>query len=166
MIIGGRSDDNPRFEGVELGPGMDLVVGALIDTHFSQRGRHGRLLTAVAHYPQDLGIGIDEDTAAVIEGTELRVVGKGSVTVVDGGAMSYTTLPYVKKGDGLTLHDVCVHVLSAGAKYDLAKRRPVADDARAKENRSAEGDQEGGAVVRKSKGAGRAAAKKAGGKGR
>lgn len=164
MIIGGRSDDSPRMEGVELAPGMDLIVGAIIDTHFSQRGRHGRLLTAVAHYPQDLGVGIDEDTAAVINGTELAVVGGGSVTVIDGGGMTFTTLPYVEKGDGLTLHDVRVHVLSAGAKFDLANRRPVADDARAKENRSSDEGGRAGAAGKKSKG--QAGAKKAGGKGR
>jgi len=162
MIIGGGSDESPRFEGVELGPGMDLIVGAMIDTHFSQRGRHGRLLTAVAHYPQDLGIGIDENTAAVINATEMTVVGEGSVTVIDGGGMTYTTLPYIERGEGLTLHDVKVHVLSAGAKFDLANRRPVPDDARAKAGRSSEGGQ---VAAKKPKGSG-AAKKKAGSKGR
>jgi cyanophycinase len=162
MIIGGASDENPRFEGVRIAPGMDLVVGAMIDTHFSQRGRHGRLLTAVAHYPQDVGIGIDEDTAAVINGTEMTVAGAGSVTIIDGGGMTYTTLPYVEKGDSLTLHDVRVHVLSAGARFDLANRRPVPEDARAKAARASEG---GRAAAAKAKGAAKKAAKKeAGGK--
>ncbi|HEY1403369.1 MAG TPA: cyanophycinase, partial [Pyrinomonadaceae bacterium] len=63
MMLGGESETNPRFGSVEIGPGMDFIMGTLIDTHFSQRGRHGRLITATAHYPQDMGIGIDEDTA-------------------------------------------------------------------------------------------------------
>ena len=153
MIIGGDSDESPRFEGVELAPGMDLIVGALIDTHFSQRGRHGRLLTAVAHYPQDLGLGIDENTAMVVDGTEFTVAGEGAVTVIDGGGMTHTTLPHLKKGDGVTLHDVKVHVLSAGAKFDLANRRPVPEGARPKNGRASDGGRGGGAA-KKSNGAG------------
>ncbi|MDQ3801045.1 MAG: cyanophycinase, partial [Acidobacteriota bacterium] len=68
MITSGRNDTAPRMGCIGIAPGMDLVSGTIIDTHFSQRGRHGRLLTAVAHYPQDLGIGIDERTAVVIKG--------------------------------------------------------------------------------------------------
>ena len=67
MIIGGDSDENPRLGAVELGPGTDLIIGCIIDTHFSQRGRHGRLLTAIAHFPQDIGFGIDESTAIIID---------------------------------------------------------------------------------------------------
>jgi cyanophycinase len=59
MFIGGSSETNPRFGSVDLGPGMDFVRGVLIDTHFSQRGRTGRMMVAVAHYPQDIGLGID-----------------------------------------------------------------------------------------------------------
>src|SRR5438045_2002934 len=62
MLLSGNSEDSPRFGSVEIGPGMDFIIGTMIDTHFSQRGRYGRLITAVAHYPQDIGIGIDEDT--------------------------------------------------------------------------------------------------------
>ena len=68
MLLGGDGECNPRSGAVEIGPGMDFVVGAVIDTHFSQRGRHGRLIAAVAHYPQDLGLGLDEDTAIVVTG--------------------------------------------------------------------------------------------------
>lgn len=82
MILSGTGDEAPRLEGVKIGPGMDFVVGAMIDTHFSQRGRHGRLLAAVAHYPQDLGLGIDENTALVIKNGDFEVIGEGSVSCV------------------------------------------------------------------------------------
>jgi cyanophycinase len=125
MILGGPNDESPRAESVEIGPGMDLIIGAMIDTHFSERGRHGRLLTAVAHYPQDLGIGIDEDTALLVERGEFEVVGSGAVTVIDAGAMSFTNLPDVEKEDALALFGVKLHVLPAGHRFDLSRREPV-----------------------------------------
>jgi cyanophycinase len=128
MILGGGGEENPRVEAVRIGPGMDLLVGTMIDTHFSQRGRHGRLLTAVAHYPQDLGLGIDENTALVVDKTEFDVIGEGAVTVIDAGAMNYTNLPYVEECKGLALYGVSVHVLPAGHRFDLANRRPLVPD--------------------------------------
>lgn len=129
MILGGDSQEHPRAEAVRIGPGMDLLTGTIIDTHFSQRGRHGRLLTAIAHYPQGVGLGIDEDTALVVNKSEFEVIGAGAVTVVDGGAMTYTNLPYVEECDGLALYGVTLHVLTAGHKFDLASRRPAYPDA-------------------------------------
>ncbi|HKS29603.1 MAG TPA: cyanophycinase [Pyrinomonadaceae bacterium] len=125
MFISGASDNNPRFGGMEIGPGMDFLVGAMIDTHFSQRGRMGRLLTAVAHYPQDLGFGIDENTAMVVEGREFRVVGEGAVTVVDAGAITFTNLPDIGEDESLALYDVKIHVLPEGHRFDLEKRAPI-----------------------------------------
>lgn len=125
MFIGGSSDSNPRFGGMEMGPGMDFLPSAVIDTHFSQRGRIGRLLTAVAHYPQDLGFGIDENTAMIVEGQECRVVGEGAVTVVDAGSITFTNLPDIAEGESLALYDVKIHVLPEGHRFDLEERAPV-----------------------------------------
>jgi len=122
MILDGDGEANPRLRTVEIGPGMDLIIGAIIDTHFSQRGRHGRLLSAVAHYPQDLGLGIDEDTALIIEKDHFEVIGSGAVTVIDGGAMTFTNAPDVDKGKSLALADVRVHVLPEGYKFNLHER--------------------------------------------
>jgi cyanophycinase len=138
MIVKGNGDDNPKVGAVEIGPGMDLVVGALIDTHFSQRGRFGRLLTAVAHYPQDMGLGIDEETAMIVDRNEFEVAGKGAVTVIDGGTMSYTSLPYAEEGDGLSLYGVSVHVLAAGARFDLSARRPIEVEEKRKSAKASE----------------------------
>lgn len=143
MILGGEPDESPRVGAVEIGPGMDLIVGAVIDTHFSQRGRFGRLLTAVAHYPQDLGLGLDERTAMIVSGREFEVAGEGAVTVIDGGAITYTSLPYSGKGDSLSLYGVRVHVLAAGARFDLSKREPIVerdDDAPKKKGKADEGE--------------------------
>lgn len=127
MFISGASDNNPRLGGMEIGPGMDFLVGAMIDTHFSQRGRIGRLLTAVSHYPQDLGFGVDENTAMIVEGREFRVVGEGAVTVVDAGAITFTNLPDIGENESLALFDVKLHVLPEGHRFDLEKRAPVVE---------------------------------------
>jgi cyanophycinase len=125
MILSGESDQSPCYGGVEIGPGMDFVVSTMIDTHFSQRGRHGRLATAVAHYPQDLGIGIDENTAMVLSDDRFEVFGAGAVIVIDAGPMTHTNLNSIEHGERLELHDLVVHVLPSGAQYDLAARRPL-----------------------------------------
>lgn len=125
MITSGRNDIAPRMGCIEIAPGMDLVSGTIIDTHFSQRGRHGRLLTAIAHYPQDLGIGIDEQTAIVIRGKEFKVIGEGVVTIMDGNRMKHSNLAYRNEGEPLGLFDVCTHILPNGYKYDLKRREPI-----------------------------------------
>jgi cyanophycin synthetase len=134
MIIRGDSNRNPRFGAIDIAPGMDFVPNTIIDTHFSQRGRLGRLLTAVAHYPQDLGLGIDENTALVVTDSQFEVIGENSVTVADGGGITYTTLPDIEQNQSLSLHGVKVHVLAAGQRFDLSKRAPVDEhDARAEQ---------------------------------
>ncbi len=125
MIISGSRDDAPRVGAVEIAPGMDLFKGTIIDTHFTQRGRHGRLLTAIAHNPQDLGIGIDERTAIMIDNGEFKVLGEGVVTVMDGSRMRHNDLPYRKENETLGLFGVEIHVLPSGYKYDLKKREPI-----------------------------------------
>jgi cyanophycinase len=82
-------------------------------------------MTAVAHYPQYVGIGLDEDTAMFINGEEFEVLGSGAVSVIDGGSISHSNLSDLKHGDRLELHDLTVHILPAGARFDLAARRPV-----------------------------------------
>jgi cyanophycinase len=160
MLLKGESDENPKIGGVEIGPGMDLLIGAMIDTHFSQRGRFGRLLTAVAHYPQDLGIGIDEETAMLVNKTEFEVAGSGAVTVIDAGAMTYTSLPYAEEEKNLSLFGVRVHVLSAGHRFDLAAREPVIDEGKVKQSKSSNSEADAG--PEESKPSGRSPRKSAG----
>ena len=127
MIAGGKPESAYHFGTVELAPGMNFVSGVLIDLHFEQRGRLRRLLAAVAQYPRDLGIGIDENTAIVVENEILRVIGEGSVTVIDAGDITYSNLAYLNKDDMLSLFGVKVHVLAAGYRFDLANWKPLAD---------------------------------------
>ena len=126
MLISGKPEESPRFGNVEIGPGLDFINRTIIDTHFSQRGRCGRLMTAVAHYPQHIGLGIDENTAILVNGDEFKVLGNGSVIVVDGGPMTHTNLSELKHGELLEMHDLSLHVLPPGARFDLKKQRPIA----------------------------------------
>lgn len=125
MIISGDSDENPRMGSVEIAAGTDLIVGCIIDTHFSQRGRHGRLLAAIAHHPQDIGFGIDENTAMFISNDKFKVIGEGAVTVIDGGAMTFTDIPYVKRGQSIALADVKIHVLPNDYEFSLKTRQII-----------------------------------------
>ena len=125
MIGGGMSEHAFYFGTVELRPGMNFLQGVIIDQHFEQRGRLRRLLAAVAQYPRDLGVGIDEDTAIVVEGNKFRIVGKETVTVIDATDLTYTNLPELRKDELLTLFNVKVHVLAEGYSFDLYERKPL-----------------------------------------
>jgi len=125
MIVDGAAETNPRIGIVNMAPGMEFLDGVVIDQHFAQRGRLGRLLSAVAQYPHHLGIGIDEDTALVVRHTEFAVIGRGAVSVVDAGALTYSNLAELKQDDALTLCGVQLHILPAGRRFDLRKRQPI-----------------------------------------
>ncbi|BCJ41562.1 cyanophycinase [Actinoplanes ianthinogenes] len=120
MIVGG---DRPGVTAasVRTGPGLEFLPGVLIDQHFAQRGRLNRLLSAVARYPHELGLGIDEDTAILTDGDRFEVLGSGAVTVVDAGAATDIRVP----PDGpIALAGALVHVLPAGHTFHLTGRRP------------------------------------------
>ncbi len=93
MIVQGHSEATPRLGIVRIGPGMEFMHGTIIDQHFAQRGRGGRLLTALAQYPHQLGLGIDEDTALILVGEEFEVIGSGAVVIFDAGATTYNDAP-------------------------------------------------------------------------
>jgi cyanophycinase len=125
MIVSGRNDIAPKVGGVEIAPGMNLLKGTIIDTHFSQRGRHGRLMTALAHFPQLLGIGIDERTAICKSNGEFKVVGEGVVTIMDARGIEHCNLIHLKEHETLGMFGVKIHILPAGYKFDLKEREPV-----------------------------------------
>jgi cyanophycinase len=124
-LLSGESDCAPRLGSIEVAPGMELLDSSVIDTHFSQRGRHGRLLSTVAHNPQVLGIGIDERTAAIIQGNKFEVIGEGAVTVICAKNSLHTNLPYINTEDTIGIFGVNFHVLPEGYKYDLQNREPI-----------------------------------------
>lgn len=124
MIVGGVNEALPRDGAVEVGPGLDLLRGVMVDQHFTRSGRTGRLLAALARYPHLLGVGIDEDTALVARG-EFRVVGAGAVTVLDLGNAPRSNALELVKGDHLGICDVRMHVLPEGYRFRLADRTPL-----------------------------------------
>ncbi|WP_020652333.1 cyanophycinase [Massilia niastensis] len=124
MLAQGRTDLHPEKGAVSLAAGLGLLQRVVIDQHFSERQRLSRLLTVVAQNPYLQGIGIDEDTALVIErGVGIEVVGEGAVTVVDGRTM-ITNVADVRDRDTLELIDVRLHLLPAGSSYRLPGAGP------------------------------------------
>jgi cyanophycinase len=124
MLIKGTSRETHRIGDLHMAPGMGLIRDVIIDQHFAERGRFGRLIGAVAHNPRVLGLGLDEDTAAVVERDSFRVIGSGAVYVVDGADVSYCNVAEARAECALSMHDVRVHVLSDNDTFDLKTRRP------------------------------------------
>lgn len=126
MMAYGASGIPPRKAMMQFAPGLGLISGVVVDQHFGARGRAGRLMTAVAHNPDLLGIGLDEDTAVEIEPNGwLTVLGRGSVLIVDGVDVQYTDIHRVPDNAPLTIFGVRLHVLSNGYHYDIATRTPA-----------------------------------------
>ena len=123
MIAGGRAGGLPSEEGVTFAPGMGLISKVIIDQHFSQRNRLGRLLSAISYNPFASGLGICENTAAFIDPNGvLEVVGHGSITVVDPSELTHTSMAEANRGDSITLIGLKLHVLSPGASYCINER--------------------------------------------
>lgn len=126
MIVGGPSDEGNRISTLSMAPGLGLLDYVVIDSHFGQRGRMGRLIGAVMQNPRNLGLGIDEATAIVVDRAEhFDVVGPGAVYVVDGSGITYSSLSEEHAEGVVTVHDVRLHVLGDGDCYDLGARRPI-----------------------------------------
>ncbi|NNL96223.1 MAG: cyanophycinase [Xanthomonadales bacterium] len=123
MIASGRSGPSPRESGVELAPGLGLTNRVIIDQHFSQRGRMGRLLSALSFNPFVCGLGIDENTAGFIAADgHMEVVGRGTITVIDPGDLGYSSMSHVRKAEAVTLINLKLHILSNGAMFDIETR--------------------------------------------
>jgi len=126
MMVGGDDEQTYRLgEGLTLAPGLGLLKGVIVDQHFSERGRVGRLVAAITHNPRLIGIGIDENTAVCIEQDDrFKVIGEGGVYIVDGGAVTYSNIAEEDKSRALSVYDMKIHVLSQGDTYDCRTRRP------------------------------------------
>jgi len=129
MIVDGNSNDAARKCTLKMAPGLGLLHEAIIDQHFAQRGRIGRLLCGVAENPEMLGIGIDEDTAIVVKNrARFHVIGSGAVYIIDGSNISHTNVSQQNPEEVLSIFDIKMHVLKKGDKFDLLKRVPFEDD--------------------------------------
>ncbi len=123
MIAGGTEGSTPSPDKVTLAPGLGLTNSFIIDQHFRQRDRLGRLLTALAYNPFAVGIGLDEDTAAFIKpGDQLEVVGSGGITIIDPTGVSYSSMDNARRGDPVCLIGVKLHILIGGGRFDVTTR--------------------------------------------
>jgi cyanophycinase len=120
MIIGG-DEPGVTTSAVRTAPGLELLPGVLIDMHFAERGRLNRLLSAVALYPHELGLGIDEDTAILAGRDRFEVLGSGSVTVVDAGCAPDIRVP---EAGPIAIAGARIHVLPAGYTFQFRDRCP------------------------------------------
>lgn len=123
MIAFGEEGSSPVAGSVRLAPGLGLTNRFIIDQHFRQRDRLGRLLTALAYNPFAVGIGLDEDTAAFIgPDNTLEVEGSGGVTLVDASGIEFSNMDQVEEGEKVCLLGIKLHILVAGATFNLHTR--------------------------------------------
>jgi cyanophycinase len=125
MLVKGTSGESHKIGDLHMAPGLGFVRDVIIDQHFAERGRFGRLFGAVAHNPRELGIGIDEDTALVLQGDRFQVIGSGCVYVVDGAGVTHSNIAEARPDRALSMYDVRLHVLSSGDAFDIVRRRPT-----------------------------------------
>ena len=126
MIAFGESGATPRAGKVSLAPGLGLINRIIVDQHFGQRDRLGRLLTALSYNPFVIGCGLDEDTAAFIGPDDvMEVVGSGAITVVDVSSLEHSSMAEAEEGQPVELFGVQLHFLARGSRFDLVKRRPL-----------------------------------------
>jgi cyanophycinase len=127
MIAFGASGATPKHRMAQIAAGLGLLPGVIVDQHFQQRNRLGRLLSLIAQNPMLLGLGVDEDTAGVVGPDQvMEVIGRGSITVVDG-AGSDTDAWEIRGHRPLMISGVVLHSLPAGYRFDLRRRTRVAD---------------------------------------
>ena len=127
MIAFGSEGSSPRASSVRLAPGLGLTNRFVIDQHFRQRDRLGRLVAALAYNPFVVGIGLDEDTAAFISPDDtLEVEGSGAVTVVDAHDLQFSSMAHADEDDPVCMLGLGVHILIAGATFNLHTRRASA----------------------------------------
>ena len=125
MIAFGASGATPKHRMAQIAAGLGLLTGVIVDQHFQQRNRLGRLLSLIAQNPSLLGLGVDEDTAGVVGPDQvMEVIGRGSITVVDGSA-SETDAWEIRGHRPLMISGVVLHSLPAGYRFDLRRRMRV-----------------------------------------
>ncbi len=126
MIVRGEATSHPHKNAVRLSPGLGFLKNIIIDQHFSERGRISRLITAVSYNPYNLGIGIDENTAIILDGKGiLEVFGQGSTTIVDGSQITFNEIAEVADNEAFSVCGVQFHVLRDGLVYNYLERHPI-----------------------------------------
>ncbi|MDQ3321172.1 MAG: cyanophycinase [Acidobacteriota bacterium] len=126
MIVRGESTPHPHKNSVRLSPGLGFLKNIIIDQHFTERGRISRLITAVSYNPYNLGIGIDENTAIILDNQGvLEIFGEGTVTIVDGSQITYNEIAEVDDYQSFSVCGVKLDILGDGLIYDYFARQPL-----------------------------------------
>jgi len=124
MIAYGDSGPTPHAGQASLAPGLGMTNRVIIDQHFRQRDRLGRLLSALAYNPFAVGLGLDEDTAAFIDPDNvIHVTGSAAITVVDPSGLEHSSMPTTSLGKAVSLTNIKLHILTDGGRFDLNSRR-------------------------------------------
>lgn len=123
MVVKGDDNEPPKKCTTKMAPGIGLLEKTIIDQHFEQRGRFGRLLCSVAENPEILGIGIDEDTAIKVHpDLFFEVLGSNAVTIIDGCSMKSSNVSELEQNEVLAIVGVTVHTLPKGYGYDIINK--------------------------------------------
>ncbi|WP_349409200.1 cyanophycinase [Pseudalkalibacillus sp. SCS-8] len=127
MIVSGKTKVKHDKINVEIGVGFGFLEDVVIDQHFSQRARFGRLLYAIAQNPQIIGVGIDENTAIWVKegGRYFEVIGEHSVTVIDGCKLSFVDIADEAESDEVTIAGVQLHSIAKGYQFDMENRQLI-----------------------------------------
>lgn len=124
MIAGGSATEAFVKGAVTMYKGLGLIPELIIDTHFIQRGRFGRISEAIAKFPSKLGVGLAEDTGMIIKnGSDCTVIGSGMVILFDGSKLTHNNEKVLQEGTPMTMANLCVHVLSNGDQFDIKNRK-------------------------------------------
>jgi len=126
MIVRGEPSSHPHRGAVKLSPGLGFLKNIIIDQHFTERGRISRLVTAVSYNPYNLGVGVDENTAIILDGDGvLEVFGQGSTTIVDGSQITFSEIAEVAENESFSVCGIQLHVLRDGLVYNYLERHPM-----------------------------------------
>lgn len=124
MISGGSSSEALLKGSVRMRDGMQFIPGLIIDSHFIQRGRFGRLAEAVAKYPQLLGVGLAEDTGMIIKNcNNFTIIGSGMVIIFDPSSLTHNNVEILPKGTPMTMANLTVHVLANGDTFEIDEKK-------------------------------------------
>ncbi|MEP7147109.1 MAG: cyanophycinase [bacterium] len=123
MIVRGEPTVQPLKDSIRLCPGLGILKNIIIDQHFTERARLSRLITAIAYNPNNLGIGIDENTAIHIKKNGvLEVLGSGTVTIINGSEISYNTIAEVQESEPFSVMGIQINILSSSVRYNIYNR--------------------------------------------
>jgi len=120
MIAGGSSTKAFKKGAVIMNKGLNLIPEVIIDTHFIQRGRFGRISEAVAKFPNLIGIGLAEDTGMIIKkGEDCTIIGSGMAIIFDGNELTHNNEKILKQGTPMTMTNLKIHVLANGDHFNI-----------------------------------------------